>query len=262
MIPSSFDLTGRVALITGAGSVNGIGIASARLLAELGAIVHLAATSERVYARVDELAAEGFRAHGHVADLTEATAASTLLDDVVATSGHCHIVVNNAGMTSVSVSGSAEAGDAASLSIEGWHASLARNLDTCFFVSRAALPVMTHAGWGRIVNVASVTGPVMAMTNEAGYAAAKAGMVGLTRSIAVDVARHGITVNAVAPGWIATDSQSEHERRQGEVTPIARSATPHEVASAVAWLSTPGASYITGQCLVVDGANSIAEERR
>jgi 3-oxoacyl-[acyl-carrier protein] reductase len=85
--------------------------------------------------------------------------------------------------------------------------------------------------------------------------------VGLTRAIAVDVAHRGITVNAVCPGWIATGSQTPDEVRQGVHTPLGRSATPDEAASAVAWLATPGAAYVTGQCLVVDGGNSIAEER-
>ena len=96
---------------------------------------------------------------------------------------------------------------------------------------------------------------------DVGYASAKAGMVGLTRAVAVDVARHGITVNAVAPGWIATGSQTAHEHGEGLATPAGRSGSPGEVAAAIAWLASPGASYITGQYLIVDGGNSIAEQR-
>jgi 3-oxoacyl-[acyl-carrier protein] reductase len=142
-----------------------------------------------------------------------------------------------------------------------WQAALDRNLTTAFLVTKAALPAMTSRGWGRIIMVASLTGPVMAIRADVGYAAAKAGMIGLTRAAAVDAARHGVTVNAVAPGWIATGSQTPNEHDEGLATPIGRSGTPGEVAAAIAWLASPGASYITGQYLVIDGGNSIAEQR-
>jgi NAD(P)-dependent dehydrogenase (short-subunit alcohol dehydrogenase family) len=99
-------------------------------------------------------------------------------------------------------------------------------------VPKAAVPQMTSRGWGRIIMVASVTGPVMAIRADVGYVSAKAGMVGLTRAVALDAARHGITVNAVAPGWIATGSQTPHERGEGLATPAGRSGTPGEVAAA------------------------------
>lgn len=261
MIPASLDLTGRAALVTGAGSDTGIGFAAARALAELGASVTVAATTDRIHERVSELLARGHAARGAITDLTDPRAAEALVRESREHWGRLDIVVNNAGMTSVALPGAAEGGDALSLEADAWRASMARNLDSAYFVSRAAIPGMRDAGWGRIVMVASVTGPVMAMRAESAYAAAKAGMVGLARSLAVDFAADGITVNAVAPGWIATGSQTEHEHEQGLRTPIGRSATAGEVASAIAWLCTPGAAYTTGQCLVVDGGNSIAEER-
>lgn len=259
MTPQVFDLSGRVALVTGAGSAAGIGWATAALLGELGARVAITSTTERITERARELAQAGHIASGHVADLTQEGQVARLMRDVVDEHGRLDIVVNNAGMVSVDTAG--ESGTLVDMELGTWRAGLARNLDTAFLVSRAALPGMRERGWGRVVNVASVTGPVMAMRDEPAYAAAKAAMVGLARSIAVDFGARGITANAVAPGWVQTASQTGHEHAQGLRTPVGRSATAAEVASAIAWLCTPGAAYVTGQCLVVDGGNAIAEER-
>jgi 3-oxoacyl-[acyl-carrier protein] reductase len=259
VIPGAFDLSGRVALVTGAGSESGIGFAAARLLAELGATVAVTATTARIHDRAAQLTDAGARATGHIADLTVEGQVAALVDEVVAAHGALDVVVNNAGM--VSVTSAAESGSLLTMDLATWRAGLARNLDTAFLVCRSALPHAAARGWGRVVNVTSVTGPVMAMRDEPAYAAAKAGMVGLARSIAVDFGAVGVTANAVAPGWIATGSQTRHESLQGRGVPVGRSATPDEVASAIAWLCTPGAAYVTGQCLVVDGGNSVAEER-
>ncbi len=258
---AGLDLTDQVAIVTGAGSPTGIGFAVCRRLGDLGASVALTGTSDRVHERARELERAGVPAMALVADLTDPAAPDGVVAAVEARWGRLDVLVNNAGMVAVT-DDSAFSGGVEAVSYAQWQHSIRRNLDTAFLMSRAALPVMRRGAWGRIVMVASVTGPVMAMRDDAAYAAAKAGMVGLTRSLAVDLAVDGITANAVAPGWIATGSQSEDERREGEVTPLRRSGSADEVAWPVAWLCTPGAAYVTGQCLVVDGGNAVAEERR
>lgn len=259
-LPALLDLTDRVAVVTGAGSPTGIGYAAARHLGELGASVVVAATSRRAHDRARDLAEAGVSALGFVGDLTEEAAASGLVDVAVKAFGRLDILVNCAGMVSTTHPDFL-AGDLAATTARHWRDSLARNLDTAYLVTRAALPHLRRAGAGRVVMVASVTGPVMAMRGEVAYAAAKAGMVGLAKALAVDEAAHGITVNAVAPGWIATGSQTGHEQAEAIVTPAGRSGTAAEVASAIGWLASPGAAYVTGQVVVVDGGNSIAEER-
>jgi 3-oxoacyl-[acyl-carrier protein] reductase len=259
-IPAAFDLSGRVAVVTGAGGPDGIGFATARLLAELGAAVMITSTTARIQDRVSELHSAGFDAAGIAGDLTDADVAPGVVSAALARWARLDIVVNNAGMISAA-DPVFESGTVESMDLTTWQAALARNLTSAFLVTKAALPAMISRGWGRVIMVASLTGPVMAIRSDVAYATAKAGMVGLTRAAAVDTAGHGITVNAVAPGWIATGSQTPEERGQGHATPAGRSGSPEEVAAAIAWLASPGASYITGQYLVVDGGNSIAEQR-
>ncbi|MBC7559661.1 MAG: SDR family NAD(P)-dependent oxidoreductase, partial [Dermatophilaceae bacterium] len=196
---AGLDLTNRVAIVTGAGSPTGIGFAVCRRLGDLGASIALTGTSDRVHERASELERAGVSAMALVADLTVPSAPEELVAAVEARWGRLDVLVNNAGMVAVT-DDLASSGGVEGVSYADWQHSLRRNLDTAFLMSRAAVPVMRRGAWGRIVMVASVTGPVMAMRDDAAYAAAKAGMVGLTRSMAVDPAVHGITANAVAPG--------------------------------------------------------------
>lgn len=249
----------RVALVTGAGSDRGIGFAAARALAKAGYRLGIAATSDRIEERAAELRAHGTEVVAVVADLTDAAEADRAVDEVLAAFGRLDVLVNNAGMTSV---GEPEhPAGIRDISNAQWDSALRRNLDTMLFVTRAATPALMSSGAGRIINVASLSGPVTAYAGDIAYHAAKAGAVGLTRAAAIDLASHGVTVNALAPGWIDTGSSTPHELRMGEATPVGRSGRPEEVASAIEWLARADASYVTGQVIVVDGGNSIMEDR-
>jgi 3-oxoacyl-[acyl-carrier protein] reductase len=252
---------GRVAIVTGAGARDGIGVWVARALVDEGARVVVGATSERVHERAAELGRDGSgtdRAVGVVADLTVDGAAEALVGVALERWGRLDVLVNNAGMTSVASGWDAES-NVRELSLADWDATLARNVTTAFLACRAVLPVMTAARYGRIVSIGSTTGTVNAMPGQSGYTAAKAALVGLSRALALEVVGDGITVNVVAPGYVATGSQLDFEAAAALAGPIGRSGAPAEIAACVAFLAHESASFVTGAVLVADGGHGLPE---
>jgi 3-oxoacyl-[acyl-carrier protein] reductase len=239
-----FDLTGKNALVTGASG--GIGRAIATALHAQGASVALSGT------RVDaltELAGElGERAHVTAANLGDPEAADQLAKDAAAALGSVDILVNNAGLTRDNL--------AMRLKDEDWQVVLDVNLTAAFRLSRAVLRGMMKARWGRIVGITSVVG-VTGNAGQANYAASKAGMIGMSKSLAQEVASRGITVNCVAPGFIATAmTEALSEDQQAKISasiPSGRMGEIDEIAAGVVYLASDEAAYVTGQTLHING---------
>jgi 3-oxoacyl-[acyl-carrier protein] reductase len=240
------DLSGRIALVTGAS--RGIGKAIAAKLAERGAHVIAAARGDNAQAVAGEIAAAGGKAEHVALDVTEPGATQAAVTGVLQRHGRIDILVNNAGI----------AKDQLMLRMkrDDWDAVLGTNLTAAFVLTQAVLKPMLKQRGGRIVNISSVVGQ-SGNAGQANYAASKAGLIGFSKAVALEVASRGITVNVVAPGLIDTDmtraiTESAHEEWASKI-PLKRLGSPGDVAAAVCFLASDEASYITGQVLAVNG---------
>lgn len=249
-----FSLQGRVALVTGAS--RGLGAGMAAGLARAGAHVVLNGRNrELLLARQAEIEAAGGRASVAVFDVCQRVDADAAIDAIEAEHGHLDILINNA------VSGVPR--DFFDISDDDWRLSLDSALDACFRMSRKAAAPMVARGWGRIVMISSVNARISRGTNT-GYITAKAGLEGLTRGMAVELAARGVTVNAIAPGYMATDINTEFRADPARYewirnrTPMRRWGTPQDLAGAAVFLASDASAFITGQTLVADGGMTIA----
>lgn len=240
-----FDLTGKTALVTGA--TGGIGAAIAKVLHKAGATVAISGTRANV---LEELKAElgGERVFVLPCNLSDAAAVEKLVPEAEAAMGGLDILVNNAGIT--------KDGLAMRMKDEDWSSVIDVNLTASFRLARAAMRGMMKKRWGRIVNITSVVG-VTGNPGQANYVASKAGVIGLTKSLAQELAARNVTVNAVAPGFIATPMTDVLNDKQKEMilgrVPAGKLGTPDDIAAAVLYLASDEANYVTGQTLHVNG---------
>jgi 3-oxoacyl-[acyl-carrier protein] reductase len=239
-----FDLSGKKALVTGASG--GIGGAIATALHAKGATVALAGRNRDA---LDKLAGElGERTHVITGDLGDKESADAMLAAAAEAMGGVDILVNNAGLTRDNL--------AMRIKDEDWQDVIDVNLTASFRLSRGVLRGMMKARWGRIINITSIVG-VTGNPGQANYAASKAGIIGMSKALAGEVATRGITVNCIAPGFIATamteSLSEEHHARLTEAVPAGRLGTPEDVAACAVFLASDEAAYVTGQTLHVNG---------
>eukprot|EP00448_Togula_jolla_P016319 CAMPEP_0170582404 /NCGR_PEP_ID=MMETSP0224-20130122/7565_1 /TAXON_ID=285029 /ORGANISM="Togula jolla, Strain CCCM 725" /LENGTH=324 /DNA_ID=CAMNT_0010905625 /DNA_START=38 /DNA_END=1012 /DNA_ORIENTATION=+ len=245
-VAEGFDLTGKVALVTGAS--RGIGAAIAEKLAKAGAIVIGTATSDSGAEAISARFTGDLKGKGLKLDVVDPAEVDSVIAAITAEYGAPDILVNNAGIT--------KDGLMMRMKSDQWTDVIDTNLNSVYRTTKACLKGMTKKRWGRIVSISSVVGS-MGNAGQSNYAAAKAGMEGFTRALAREVASRSITVNAVAPGFIATDMtdklKDEWKAKLLESVPAGRLGTPDEIAEAVLFLVAPSAGYVTGQTLHVNG---------
>jgi 3-oxoacyl-[acyl-carrier protein] reductase len=244
----NIELKNKVCLVTGGN--RGIGRAIVKALVDSGGIVAFdyRQHKEEAQALVDEITAAGGKAQAFQADITDEAKVQSMVQTIHDELGPIEILVNNAGVN--------RDHSFAKMTKEEWDEVIAVNLGGTFNVTKAVLPNLIEAGWGRIINISSIVGQ-RGNFGQANYAASKAGLIGMTKALALELARKGITVNAVAPGFIETDMTAgipeEVTQKITATIPVQRYGTTDEIAPAVVFLASKEASYITGHILSVNG---------
>jgi 3-oxoacyl-[acyl-carrier protein] reductase len=246
MSVTATEFKGQIALVTGAS--RGIGAAIALELAKQGLLVVGTATTDEGAARISAALAAYAGCRGANLNVNDAGAGEALIDEIVKSQGGLHVLVNNAGMTRDTL--------AMRMKDDDWDAVLDTNLKAVFRMSRAAIRPMMKQRYGRIISITSVVG-ASGNPGQANYAAAKAGVAGMTRALARELGSRNITVNCVAPGFIATDMtaalpEAQHQALMVQI-PLGKLGTPEDIAHAVSYLASPLAGYVTGQELHVNG---------
>ena len=241
------DLSGQVAIVTGASQ--GLGRAVAVALGQCGATVACLARNEaKLQSVVEEIEGAGGKAVAVPCDVTDRDAAAGAIAKVAEEHGRLDILVNNAGITRDKLM--------RGMSDEEWDAVIATNLTSCFVCCRAAAAIMRRKKYGRIINMASIAG-LIGNPGQANYSASKAGMIGFTRTVSKELVSRGVTVNAIAPGFIESDMTAElsevHLAEAKKMIPAKRLGRAEEIAAGVVYLCSPEAGYVSGQTLVIDG---------